>query len=224
MKKYQWLAVVGLAVLVSACENIPERDPMFAPVEPANLRPPPQNTGSIYQAGYDMRLFEDRSARRVGDILTVKLAENTNAKKKADLTASKDTSIKASIPMLMGAAPAALLGQDLNTTASVADAFKGAGDANQSNSLVGDITVTVVDVLPNGNLKIRGEKRVTLNRGSEYVRLSGMVRPQDIDSANSVVSTKVADATIMYTGDGAAADSSKAGWFTRVFLSPFFPF
>ena len=223
MKSNQWLGVLGLAVLVSACENIPERDPMFAPVEPANLRPPAQNTGSIYQAGYDMRLFEDRSARRIGDILTIRLAENTNARKQADLKASKESSLSASIPTLMGAAPGALLGQDLSTTASAADTFKGAGGAIQSNNLVGDITVTVVDVLPNGNLKIRGEKRVTLNRGSEYVRLSGMVRPVDIDSSNSVVSTKVADATIMYTGDGAAADSSKAGWLSRVFLSPFFP-
>ncbi|MCX7086596.1 MAG: flagellar basal body L-ring protein FlgH [Methylococcales bacterium] len=211
-------------MLLSACENIPERDPAFAPVEPANLRPPVQNTGSIYQSGYDMRLFEDRSAKRIGDILTVKLVENTNAKKKSDLNASKDSKIAASVPSFMGVSPGAVLGQDLTTSASMSDAFKGAGDANQSNSLVGDITVTVVDVLPNGNLKIRGEKRVTLNRGSEYVRLSGMVRPVDIDTTNSILSTKVADATIMYTGDGSIADSNKVGWISRLFLSPFFPF
>ncbi len=224
MKRYKFVNIMSMAVLLAACENIPEHDPAFAPVEPANLRPPQQNTGSIYQSGYDMRLFEDRSARRIGDILTVKLAENTNAKKKSDLNASKDTALSASVPTLLGVTPGAVLGQDISTTASASDAFKGAGGANQSNSLAGDITVTVVDVLPNGNLKIRGEKRVTLNRGSEYIRLSGMVRPVDIDSSNSVLSTKVADATIQYTGDGATADSSKAGWFSRFFLSPFFPF
>jgi flagellar L-ring protein precursor FlgH len=84
--------------------------------------------------------------------------------------------------------------------------------------------VTVVDVLPNGNLKIRGEKRVTLNDGSEYIRLSGIVRIVDIDASNTILSSKVADATIMYTGDGTVADTSKMGWFSKVFLSPFFPF
>ncbi|MCK5888736.1 MAG: flagellar basal body L-ring protein FlgH, partial [Methylococcales bacterium] len=83
---------------------------------------------------------------------------------------------------------------------------------------------TVVAVLPNGNLRIRGEKRVTLNDGSEYIRLSGIVRTVDIDASNTILSSKVADATIMYTGDGVVADSSKMGWFSKLFLSPFFPF
>lgn len=222
MKFYKLVSAVGLAVALSACENIPERDPSFAAVTPARLRPPLQNTGSIYQSNYDMRLFEDRSAKRVGDILTVRLAENTHAQKKAGLDSSKDTSIDVTVPSMWGLG-ASLLGQDLGTKASAADKFKGAGGANQSNSLIGDITVTVVDVLPNGTLKVRGEKRVTLNRGSEYIRLSGMVRPADILTDNTVPSNKIADATIQYTGDGAAADSSKAGWLSRFFLSPIFP-
>jgi flagellar L-ring protein precursor FlgH len=82
----------------------------------------------------------------------------------------------------------------------------------------------VVDVFPNGNLKIRGEKRVTLNDGNEYIRLSGIVRPIDIDASNVILSTKVADATIMYTGDGSVANSSKMGWFASFFYSPVFPF
>lgn len=217
------LAGIGIFVwILAGCENIPERDPSFAPVEPANLRPPMQNNGAIYQSGYDMRLFEDQSARRVGDILTVKLSEDTKAQKKAELDASKDSSIKASMPSMFGMALAGV--GNISTEAALADSFKGAGSADQSNSLVGDITVTVVDVLPNGNLKVRGEKRVTLNRGSEYIRLAGLVRPVDIDASNTVSSTKVADATIMYTGDGAVADSNKVGWLHRLFLSPLFPF
>lgn len=222
MKFYHLVAIVAPIVLLSACENVPVRDPDFAPVAPANLRPPMQVSGSIYQSGYDMRLFEDRSARRVGDILTVTLAENTSATKSSNLNASKKAEVDATVPSLWGLG-ASLLGQDLKVSGSASDSFKGSGGATQSNSLHGDFTVTVVEVLPNGNLKIRGEKRVTLNRGSEYVRLSGMVRPVDIDTRNTVLSTKVADATIQYTGDGAMADASKAGWISRFFLSPFFP-
>lgn len=217
------LMVIGFSVsLLTGCENIPQRDPSFAPVEPANLKPPVSNSGAIYQAGYDIRLFEDQSARRVGDILTVKLQETTKAEKKADLDTSKDTKIKGEIPNMFGMSAAAV--GKLATEASLKDEFKGTGNADQSNSLTGDISVTVVDVLPNGNLKIRGEKRVTLNRGSEYIRLSGLVRPFDIDASNSVLSSKVADATIQYTGDGAVADASKVGWFNRLIMSPLFPF
>ena len=217
------LMVIGFSIsMLVGCENIPERDPAFAPVEPANLKPPVSNSGAIYQAGYDMRLFEDQSARRVGDILTVRLQEITKAQKKADLDTSKDTKIEGDAPNVLGMSAAAI--GSLKTTIALKDEFKGAGNADQSNSLTGDITVTVVDVLPNGNLKIRGEKRVTLNRGSEYIRLSGLVRPFDIDASNSVLSSKVADATIQYTGDGAVADASKVGWFNRLIMSPLFPF
>jgi flagellar L-ring protein precursor FlgH len=102
--------------------------------------------------------------------------------------------------------------------------FNGEGEANQSNSLIGDISVTVTELLPNGNLKVRGEKRVTLNQGDEYIRLSGIVRPVDIDANNTIASDKVADATIMYTGEGAMADASKMGWLSRIIYSPWFPF
>ena len=219
------LLVVSLsAVLLAGCETLPKRDPDFAPVQPADLRPPAQRNGAIYQAGYDIRLFEDIKTRRVGDVLTVSLNEKTNAKKKADLGTSKDTSIKVTAPNILGVNPATILGQSLETEIETAHKFDGAGDAQQSNQLTGDISVTVVEVLPNGNLKVRGEKRVALNDGSEYIRLSGIVRPIDITAANVVPSSKVADATIMYTGDGAVADSNKMGWLARFFNSPIFPF
>jgi len=216
--------VLLMSVLLAACTPLPQRDPAFAPVAPADLRPPVQSSGSIYQSGYDMRLFEDYKAVRVGDILTIKLQEQTQAKKADDLNAKKENSIKVSAPMLMGVSPGTVFGQDLDTEISSAKDFKGQGGANQSNSLKGNISVTVVEVLPNGNLKIRGEKRVTLNQGDEFIRLSGIVRPVDIDSSNSISSDKVADATFMYTGDGAMADASKMGWISRIFFSPWFPF
>jgi len=206
------------------CEVLPKRDPAFAPVQAVDLRPPQQSNGAIYQSGYDMRLFEDHTARRIGDILTVQLDEDTKAKKKSDLDASKKTSISVTAPNIMGMDPSMIFGKDLSATLASEHDFEGEGEANQSNSLTGDISVTVVDVFPNGNLRIRGEKRVTLNDGSEYVRLSGIVRPIDIDASNTISSSKVADATIMYTGDGSVANASKMGWFAKFFLHPIFPF
>ena len=212
------------ALFLIGCDTVPKRDMDFSPVQPADLRPPPANNGAIYQSGYDMRLFEDHAARRVGDVLTVTLNERTNAKKKADLGTSKNTNVSVTAPNILGVNPAMVLGQSLETEIAHSTTFEGQGDAQQSNQLTGDISVTVVEVLPNGNLRVRGEKRVALNDGSEYVRLSGIVRPIDIDVANVISSSKVADATIMYTGDGAVADSNKMGWIARFFNSPIFPF
>ena len=223
--KIENVIVIGLALLyLAGCESLPKRDPAFSPVQAVDLHPPQQITGAIYQAGYDIRLFEDHTARRIGDILTVKLAENTKAKKKADLDASKTSSTSVTAPNVLGMDPSLIFGNDLSATLASDNSFEGEGQANQSNSLTGNITVTVVDVFPNGYLRIRGEKRVTLNDGNEYIRLSGIVRPIDIDASNTISSNKVADATIMYTGDGVIADSNKVGWFSKIFLSPVFPF
>ncbi|OQW78498.1 MAG: flagellar basal body L-ring protein [Proteobacteria bacterium ST_bin11] len=222
------ILLVAAITLLVGCDTLPKRDPDFAPVQPADLRPPQQSNGAIYQAGYDMRLFEDHAARRVGDILTVTFDENTNAIKQANSRASKnsDIQVQGSAPTIFGLASSALLGHDLSTALeySTDRSSEGRGDARQSNRLTGGISVTVVDVLPNGNLRVRGEKRVTLNDGSEYIRLSGIVRPIDINVANTLPSSKVADATIMYTGDGALADTNKPGWISRILSSPLFPF
>jgi flagellar L-ring protein precursor FlgH len=224
MKLINLLMLIWMLMVVSGCENIPVADPAFAPVRPAALRPPEHNTGSIYQANYDMRLFEDHIARRVGDILTIKLVEKTQAKKDADLEVIKDSDINIKAPTLWGVSAAAIMGKDIETEVKARRKFGGEGKANQSNSLTGEITVTVIEVLPNGNLMVRGEKRVTLNQGNEFIRLSGIVRPIDIDASNTVLSSRVANPTIMYTGEGAVADASKLGWFSRIFMSWLFPF
>jgi flagellar L-ring protein precursor FlgH len=212
------------AMLLQACTPIPMRDPAFAPVAPADLRPPVQSSGSLYQAGYDMRFFEDHTAKRVGDILTITLLEKTQAIKADDLKTSKDTTMSAEVPSLLGLATSALTGQGASTSLASSKTFKGAGAADQSNSLSGNISVTVTELLPNGNLSVRGEKRVTLNQGDEFIRLSGIVRPVDIDASNIITSDKVADVTIMYVGEGAMADASKMGWAARIINSAWFPF
>lgn len=216
--------IVLVPLLLTACSTpLPKREPSFAPVAPADLRPPPQSSGSIYQAGYDMRLFEDHTSRRVGDILTVTLNERTQSKKAANNEDSKDDNFSMSVPSIFGLG-AALLGKDMKTSMTSSRDFSGKGKTDQSNQLNGAISVTVIELLPNGNLKIRGEKRVTLNQGDEFIRLSGIVRPVDITPSNIVDSSRIADATFTYTGEGSMADANTHGWVSRVLNSPWFPF
>ena len=216
---------VLLPIFLTACGTpLPKREPSFSPVAPADLRPPPQSSGSIYQAGYDMRLFEDHTARRVGDILTVQLNEKTQSQKGANTQDSKSDNVSIAAPIL-GLFGLGILGSsDMKAEISTKNSFSGKGKTDQSNQLNGAISVTVVELLPNGNLKIRGEKRVTLNQGDEFIRLSGIVRPVDITPSNIIDSSKIADATFMYTGEGALADVSSKGWGSRILNSPWFPF
>lgn len=208
------------------------RDPAFAPVLPAQSQAPAAATGAIYQPNGYLKLFENTTARRVGDILTITLTEKTTGQKNSIMTTDKKNNLSASVPMLFGQTPnnffgvtnPDVTGQIFDAEADVSKKFNGKGNAQQNNTLTGSISVTVTQVLPNGNLLVQGEKRLTINQGAEYVRLSGIVRPYDIDATNTVPSTKVADATIVYTGNGTVADATEMGWLSRFFNSVFFPF
>jgi len=219
-----------LAGLLSAgCATKPapiERgdDRAYQAVEAQQPVPPEANHGAIFQAANASALFEDFKARRVGDILTVVLAERTNARKSANANTSKDSSISLLDPTLLGR-PVTRNGVPLlNTDVEMERAFDGKGDAAQSNQLEGSITVTVAAVMPNGNLVIQGEKWVKINQGQEYIRLRGIVRPVDIRSDNTVLSTQVGDAQVAYGGTGTVAQASSPGWLTRFFNSPIWPF
>ena len=180
--------------------------------------------GTIYNAGTDIRLFEDRKANRVGDILTVVLAEQTNATKNSQTTTSKATDATMGNPTVFGT-PLTHKGIPLFDGAlSGSSSFDGTGASSQSNSLAGDITVTVVDRLPNGNLVISGEKWVTLNQGQEFIRLSGIIRPDDIEPDNSLVSTRIANAQITYSSKGVLAAANKMGLISRFFNSVLHPY
>jgi len=135
----------------------------------------------------------------------------------------KDSSTTIANPTILGNA-VGFKGLDLGVSMSGQRAFEGSSDANQSNSLSGSITVTVAEVLPNGILAIRGEKWITLNQGDELIRISGLVRTDDIGPDNTVLSTRVADARITYSGKGAFADANQPGWLSQFFLSPMWPF
>ena len=225
MKPLRLVPVCVLAVLLLAgCKSAPKKDPEFAAVAPPEMPPAPMGNGAIYQAGYERSWFEDVRARRVGDILTVKLVEQTDASISNSTDVSKTSTTSITNPTLFGKVPSFLNGANLSFDLESSSDFSGEGDNAQSNLLKGSVTVTVVDVLANGYLRVRGEKRIGTNGGNEYVKLAGVVRPEDIDANNSVPSTKVGDATLLYVGDGEVADANIMGWLARFFISALVPF
>ncbi|MGH7879903.1 MAG: flagellar basal body L-ring protein FlgH [Candidatus Binataceae bacterium] len=185
---------------------------------------PPATNGAIYQVGRDVSLFENPIARHVGDIVTIVLNEATDAQKSATTTTQKSTSDTLPGMSLFGS-PVTIRGSSvLSANINDASKFDGQGDSKQSNSLNGYITATVAKVLPNGNLYLKGEKKIWINQGQENVLVSGVIRPIDLSPDNSIPSSKVANARISYGGKGAIADANAQGWLSRFFNSPWTPF
>lgn len=187
--------------------------PVAAPVAlPAN--------GSIFQvdAGY-AALHEGWRARRVGDPLTIVLVERTAASKSATSNLDSGGGFGLAPPTT---GPLSLF-NPTDASASGNRNFNGTGTAGQANSLSGEVSVTVAQVFANGTMLVQGQKRVTLNRGDEWVQIKGIVRMADVDRDNRVPSTRVADAQIAYTGKGDVARASRQGWLSRFFqvVSPF---
>jgi flagellar L-ring protein precursor FlgH len=184
----------------------------------------PRTEGAIYGEGQGLALFADVKARQVGDLLTVELQESTSASKTAKTSATKNQETVVDPPILFGR-PVTVNGTPvLQSNLSASRDFSGEGDSSQSNRLIGNITVTVVQRLPNGNLVIHGEKRLTLNQGDETIRITGVVRPADISTGNVVPSYKLADAKISYSGRGFVAASNQMGWLARFFNSGWAPY
>ena len=219
------LVFLAICLVTAGCVQLPTgpEPGQYAPVMPPMPSPVDAQPGAIYQQGYDMRLFDDPKAGRIGDILTIRLVERTAASKSATTDATKDTSVDLDNPTIAGRPVTAGGTPVLDVDVQGSSSFSGEGSSSQSNQLDGLITVTVAAVLPNGNLAVSGEKWMTLNQGQEYVNVTGIVRPQDILPDNSVQSHRVADARITYSGKGAVANSNKPGWLTRFFMSPIWP-
>jgi flagellar L-ring protein precursor FlgH len=182
--------------------------------------PPPSNNGSLFNDRFGMSLYGDKKAMRTGDIITVLLDEDTQGSKSSQSSSQKSSEAGLNAPIIAGGAPI----EALSATIQGERSFSGRGNADQSNSLSGNISVTISEVLPNGVLRVRGEKWITLNTGAEFIRIQGMLRPEDINLDNTVSSQKLADARISYSGAGALANASQPGWLTRFFSSPVFPF
>lgn len=218
------MIICPILVFASACSTVPVETTEFAPAKPQVTIPDVNLTGSIYKVSSNHFFFEDIRARRVGDVINVILDEQTNATKRASTNANRGTSIGIPSPTLFGGSLTArgrdLLANDISASTD----FAGTADSSQSNRLSGSVAVVVDKVLSNGNLWIKGQKHLTLNQGSEVVRVSGLIRAVDITPQNTIQSNQIADASITYGGTGLLADSNKAGWMTRIFTSQYWPF
>ena len=217
-----FLICVALLSLGS-CQSVhapKDDDGMSWAAEPV---PKPTN-GSIYQSGREVALFENPIAHHVGDIVTIVLNEQTAAQKSSSTNTNKATTVALPGMTLLGKALTIHGVPILSNNIADTSKFAGEGDSAQSNSLQGFITVTVQKVLPNGNLYVKGEKWISINQGQEYVRMTGVIRPIDLSSENSVPSSQVANAKIAYGGKGALADANAQGWLSRFFNSPWSPF
>ena len=215
--KNGWFLIFAL-LLLSACTTVPPTNvhqPMTARPAPRgeNLAP----NGSIYQAGVSRTLFEDRRARYVGDTMTITITETTSASTASNTKARRAGSISTSVPTITGLPGKSLQGMELS--ASSAASLDGKGDAAAKNAFTGNITVTVIEVLANGNLLVSGEKQVSIGAGTEYIRLSGVVNPYFINAANTISSANVADARIEYKESGVISEAQVMGWLARFFMS-----
>ena len=220
MKFSAALALVAL-VLLSGCASIYPTTPT-AVHQPMTARPEARAqalpaTGSIYQAAYARPLFEDRRARNVGDTITINLVERNTAQKSANANATRNGSMTAGIGPISRLPLSGLNGLELEADAESEFAGKGAAAAN--NAFNGTITVTVIEVYPNGNLLVSGEKMVAINQGNEFIRFSGVINPNNVTAANTVQSTQVADARIEYRGSGFIDESNTMGWLQRFFVA-----
>ena len=217
--------LIALMVTLSGCAWVPSK-PLVQGATTAQPAPgaAPVVNGSIFQSAQPINygyqpLFEDRRPRNIGDTLTIVLQENVSASKSSSANASRNGSSKFGV----ATAPRYLDGLLGNARADMDisgdNSFGGKGGANANNTFNGTITVTVNQVLSNGNLHVVGEKQIAINQGTEFIRFSGVVNPRTISGSNSVTSTQVADARIEYVGNGYINEAQTMGWLQRFFLN-----
>jgi flagellar L-ring protein precursor FlgH len=218
MTRFFCLLSSVLCLLFAACTTVPPTNVH----QPMSVRPPERAeplaaNGSIYRPGASRTLFEDRRARYVGDTMTIVISERTAASTQSNTSISRSGSISAAVPTVQGLPGKSL--QGLSLSASSGNTFEGEGDAAANNVFNGNITATVIEVLANGNLLVSGEKQIAIGHGTEYIRLSGVVNPYFISTANTIPSANVADARIEYKASGAISEAQVMGWLARFFLS-----
>lgn len=215
--------LLAAAALLAGCVTT---TPSTAVHQPMTVRPEARGAvapanGSIYNVATARPLFEDRRARLVGDTLTINIAEKTAAAKKSETKADRTDDRSLTVPTISGLPLKTFQGTTLAANSSTA--FEGSGENTSSNNFTGTLTVTVIEVYPNGNLLVSGEKQIGLKEGEEFVRFSGVVNPLTITASNTVQSTQVADARIEYKANGFLDSAQVMGWLGRFFLT-FLPF
>lgn len=214
-------ALVAIGILLfglAGCGTVPDT----ITLQPSGTKPQPvaaaaPTNGAIFQSGAYRPMFEDNRARLVGDTLTVTINERTAAGKEADSSASRSGSVSATAPNIFGIAPG--ITRRLNASASASDEYEDEAKLNSSNTFSGTLTVTVIEVLPNGNLVVSGEKQIALDKGSEFVRFSGVVNPTTIRAGNVVSSTQIADVRAEYRTNSKIDKAQMGVMLMRFFLS-----
>jgi flagellar L-ring protein precursor FlgH len=215
------LLICALALLLPACAYVAPPQAHPAPVDdplPVSQSVRKGQSGGVFAPEAAWLLTSDSRAFRSGDVVTVKLEEATQSKKNAGTKFDKSSSVAIQ--------PLTIAGKTFKTDvgSGAKRDFDGNASSTQDNALNGSITVIVQEVLPNGLLRVGGEKTLYLNQGDEFIRLRGYVRAADIDTDNRVSSQRIANARIAYSGQGALADANAPGWLTRFFASPWMPF
>jgi len=225
------LAAAGTAALMVGCAAGPSPEELEAidqEVEKAQANAPaaqPSQSGSGSLWGQSQQeVFADNKAHQVGDIITVQLEENTQGNNSASTQASRESSNEAGVSAFLGQADA--IPGDTPETAigtETSNDLDGSGETSRSANLTGNMTAVVVDVFPNGNMRIKGRRAVTINHEVQNMVMSGIIRPQDIGPSNSITSSQVANARIEYAGNGVVARQQDEGWMTKV-LHTVWPF
>jgi flagellar L-ring protein precursor FlgH len=227
--------LIALAVLAGCAERI--HQPIPAANQEAALVNPPVETfpepplrteGSLFTEN-TVNLFADAKARRVGDIVTINIVENSRASKNANTNTGRQSSIQANtnallgyedptnLPLVGGAFNSLNYRPNVGVDANFASSFSGSGTTNRNENMTARISARIIQVLPNGNLVLRGSQEILVNNERQYITVQGVVRPHDITAENTVLSTYIADARIDYTGQGDLSRKQREGWLSRFF-------
>jgi flagellar L-ring protein precursor FlgH len=208
-------AVLALAGCASTAPGTAVHQPMSVRPELKDFASP--GNGAIFNTASSRPLFEDRRARFVGDTLTINIVEKTQASKKSDTKAERSQSYDLSVPIVANLPLKGVQGMTLGVEGG--NKFGGTGSNTSSNDFISTITVTVIDVYPNGNLLVSGEKQLGLKDGEEFIRFSGVVNPNTITGANTVQSTQVADARMEFKANGFVDSANSMGWLSRILVN-----
>jgi len=222
----RYALLAALVVGMTGCAITPATN-VHQPMSARPEHPAPVETGGIFKVSYSTQanrytpLFEDRRARYVGDTIIVTLNEKTTASKKSNSSTDRNSNstITTPTPLAITGLPLPVSLMSMNMDAGSANTFTGGGASASNNVFTGTIAVTVIEVLPNGNMLVSGEKQVGINQGQEFIRFSGVVNPVMIGNNSTISSSQVADARIEYRGNGYIDESQTMGWFSRGLMS-----
>jgi flagellar L-ring protein FlgH len=213
-------SLLVVLLVLSACSSLPAPPPRY--IEPKAENAPAARQVAANSLWRDTAsLYEDNKARRLNDLVTINVLETMTGSGAANTSAGKTSSIGAGVTDFFGMPLSASVNDGRfnltpSLTAAFADDFKGKGTTNRTGNLVGTITAKVVEVMPNGNLLLESRKEITINKEKQILILKGMVRPDDIGTDNTILSSRVADAEVFFVGDGVLQEKQRPGWLGRI--------